>query len=292
MGGGECSAGQCFCCCFFTGVAGIVSISFLVADIHNTHSECGTIQNDFTYLGTTCNITNISHTLVDDTYIYCEHDGRAPDPAYGCGDLERKGNLCDDKYTVYFTAAEDNHSVVHSSITRRRRRGVNMVCDEAVPLEPTYVLGYKTGKNGYVDCWKPSPSLDTNMYLEQCGYHPADDIDYNNCVSLANKYECGDNTCYKIIDPAEHCKYKLQKLDEKLPLSISMCGSLIFVCLVSCLCLIKMECSNCNFNSARMKSEKRSRRKSNNKEPVTVEMAYARDSDSEDDADMEINRRV
>ena len=91
------------------------------------------------------------------------------------------------------------------------------------------------------------------MYLEQCRYNPADKEARSSSCPSSLKYECGDTSCYKIVDPAENCKYQLQELNEDLPGSIIMSGSFLFVCFVSCLCLIMMECKNGNNNCTKMK---------------------------------------
>ena len=114
---------QAFCCGFFTGVAGIVTVSVLVARVLNTHSECDMVRKDFAYLGTTCNITNISHVPIDKKRTYCKDGTEAsyggygtPDDYDGCGPSNEGTELsgCEDKFTVYFTAEEDNHSAVHT----------------------------------------------------------------------------------------------------------------------------------------------------------------------------------
>ena len=141
-------------CCVFLGIPAVLLLSGPFIALHDAQSNiCGPVQQDFIFLGSTCNITNISHTatIIGDTQTYCK-DGGAPDEYDKCGsgsepvdvfNEEPISSGCEDRYTIYFTAGEDNHSVVHRSITRQRLRGVED-CGDSEPLQSTYVVGYKT----------------------------------------------------------------------------------------------------------------------------------------------------
>ena len=248
----------------FTGVAGILMVTPMVISLQTALSDCDDAEKDFAYLGTTCNITDISHTPIDNMHTLCK-DG-TENEGYGCGmgNDETEFSGCEDKYTIYFTAEEDNHSAVHSSVTRQSIRDKDVACDETDPLKPEYVLGYKPGRNGFVDCWKPSPGLDTSIYLDHCGYQTAD------CPLL--KYECGDNSCYKIVDPGQRCKNWLREINEGLHVTIIV--SAIFVCVFffSCLSIIKQKIKS---------SKERSQRKS--KDSVTVEMVEEMDEEMDEE---------
>ena len=214
-------------CCVFLGIPAVLLLSGPFIALHDAQSNiCGPVQQDFIFLGSTCNITNISHTttIIDETHEYCK-DGGVPDQYGYCGSFNEEpiSSGCEDRYTIYFTAGEDNHSVVHRSITRQRLRGVED-CGDSEPLQSTYVVGYKSSIDGFVDCWKPSPHLDTNLYLKQCGYHPSDRV----CPS---DYECGDSTCYKIVDPMEFCNLELQKIYHNMPFAMIF-GGICFLVLL------------------------------------------------------------
>ena len=81
--------------------------------------------------------------------------------------------------------------------------------------------------------WKPSAHLDTSMYLKQCGYHPSDRagvvVAHDN--SEEKHYECGDSTCYKILDPMEFCNLLMAALYDGMPGMMAV-GGIMFLILL------------------------------------------------------------
>jgi len=147
-------------------------------------------SKDFVLVDGVCSITNVEHEAIKSFY----EDT----------DTLRQKEMCTDKYSLNFTAPDDNFSTIHRSVTRRLDRCFDCSCDNTSPLIYSSVLGI--GDSG--KCWKPTSRLEgkTEKYLKQCGeklsaegsLHCHEDMRKDGLT-----YECGDLACYKIVDPNE-----------------------------------------------------------------------------------------
>ena len=59
-------------CILCFGIASTVGLSVTLASVLNTQNSCGAVQDDFIYLGATCNITRFSHTAIEEEYELCK----------------------------------------------------------------------------------------------------------------------------------------------------------------------------------------------------------------------------
>ena len=182
-------------------VATLIGLSVLIAglvEFDQITKNGSDPSKDFVLVDGVCSVTNVEHEAITQFY-----------DSGGVGYRRRLRSLrqeemCRDKYTLNFTAPDDNFSTIHRSVTRYLDRCFDCSCDNTTPLAYSSVLGI--GDSG--KCWKSTSRLEgkTGKYLKQCGeklsaegsLHCHEDMKKDGLI-----YECGDLACYKIVDPNE-----------------------------------------------------------------------------------------